>query len=98
MQPNKKQALIKILEQLKPYWELAEGFMILVKESKDDALADELLKMIYDQVKKIEHKEKQQQIYKQLKLIKKHNFEMEEERKEAESLLDDLLAMFEEEW
>jgi hypothetical protein len=28
-------------------------------------------------------------------MIKKHNFEMEVERKEAESLLDDLLTMVE---
>jgi hypothetical protein len=95
MQPNKKKALIEILEQLKPYWELAEGFMILVKEAKDDNLADDLLKLIYDQMKKIEHREKQKLIYEQLKMIKKHNFEMEVERKEAESLLDDLLTMVE---
>jgi hypothetical protein len=72
--------------------------MILVKEAKDDSLADELLKLIYDQIKKIEHKEKQKLIYDQLKMIKKHNLALETDRKEAESLLDDLLTMLEGEW
>ena len=96
MQPNKKKALIKILKQLKPYRELAEGFMILVKESKDDNLADELLNIIYDQVKKIQQNEKKEQIYNQLKMLKKHNKASELDKKEADALLDALLAMLEE--
>lgn len=98
MQPNKKKALIKILSQLKPYWELAEGFMLLVKEATDDKLADELLNLIYDQMKKMENKEKQQRIYQQLKIIKSHNLKMEKDREEAEHLLDSLLHTLEEEW
>jgi hypothetical protein len=97
MQPNKKKALIEILEQLKPYWELAEGFMILVKESKDDRLADDLLNLIYDQMKKIENREKQKRIYEQLKIIKSHNLKMEKDREEAEHLLDTLLSTLEKE-
>ncbi|MDR2540786.1 MAG: hypothetical protein LBD11_03205 [Candidatus Peribacteria bacterium] len=96
MEANKKQALIEILEKLVGYRDLAEGFMILVKEAEDDTLADELLKLIYDQVKKIEDKEKQQKIYEQIKTLKQHNLAMEVDRKEAEALLDSLLAMFEE--
>jgi hypothetical protein len=53
--------------------------------------------MIYDQIKKMENKEKQQRIYQQLKIIKQHNLEMEKDRKEAEYLLDSLLHTLEEE-
>jgi uncharacterized protein (UPF0216 family) len=98
MNPNKKKALIEILEQLKPHWELAEGFEILIKHAEDDNLADELLKLIYDQVKKIKNKEKQRYIHQQIKILKEHNLAMELDRKEADALLDDLLAMFNEEW
>lgn len=98
MESNTKQALIEILEKLVGYWDLAEGFLILVRESTDDRLADDLLNLIYDQMKKIENKEKQQRIYEQLKVIKTHNLEMEKDRKEAEILLDSLLHTLEEEW
>ncbi|MDR2190674.1 MAG: hypothetical protein LBP53_05875 [Candidatus Peribacteria bacterium] len=97
MHPNKKQALIEILEKLKGHRELAEGFLILVKEAQDDRLADDLLNLIYDQMKKIENREKQKRIYEQLKVIKQHNLEMEKDRKEAESLLDSLLSTLEKE-
>ncbi|MDR0651001.1 MAG: hypothetical protein LBG59_06485 [Candidatus Peribacteria bacterium] len=97
MQPNTKQALIEILEKLVGHWELAEGFLILVKEATDDKLADDLLDLIYDQMKKIENKEKQKRIYEQLKIIKQHNLEMEKDRKEAENLLNTLLRTLEEE-
>jgi hypothetical protein len=96
MDANKKQALIEILEKLVGYRDLAEGFMILVREAEDDTLADELLKLIYDQVKKIEDKEKQKKIYEQVKILKQHNLSMEADRKEAEELLDSLLVMLEE--
>ena len=98
MNPNTKRLLIEILEKLVGHWELAEGFLILVKEAKDDSLADDLLNLIYDQMKKIENKEKQKRIYDQLKVIKQHNLEMEKDRKEAETLLDSLLSTLEEEW
>jgi polyribonucleotide nucleotidyltransferase len=97
MQPNTKQALIEILEKLVGHWELAEGFLILVKEATDDKLADDLLDLIYDQMKKIENKEKQKRIYDQLKAIKQHNLEMEKDRQEAEHLLNSLLRTLEEE-
>ena len=71
---------------------------MLVQEAKDDSLADDLLNLIYDQMKKIENKEKQKRIYDQLKVIKQHNLEMENDRKEAEHLLDSLLSTLEEEW
>jgi ClpP class serine protease len=96
MHPNKKQALIEILQQLVGYRELAEGFIMLIQHAKDDNLADELLKLIYDQVKKIENKEKQKQIYKQITILKEHNVMMEADRKEADALLDSLLTMIEE--
>lgn len=98
MEANTKQALIDILGKLVWHWELAEGFLLLVKEATDDKLADDLLDMIYDQIKKMENKEKQQRIYQQLKIIKQHNLEMEKDRKEAEYLLDSLLHTLEEEW
>jgi hypothetical protein len=97
MQPNTKQALIEILEKLVGYWELAEGFLLLVKEATDEKLADDLLNLIHDQIKKIENREKQKRIYDQLKVIKKHNLEIEKDRKEAETLLDSLLRTLEEE-
>jgi hypothetical protein len=97
MDANKKQALIEILEKLVGYWELAEGFLMLVKEATDDNLADDLLDLMYAQMKKIENTEKQKRIYEQLKVIKKHNLEMEKDRKEAENLLDSLLHTLEEE-
>ncbi|MDR0860974.1 MAG: hypothetical protein LBO09_08675 [Candidatus Peribacteria bacterium] len=97
MEANTKQVLIEILEKLVGHWELAEGFLLLVKESKDDRLADDLLSLIYDQMKKIQNREKQKRIYDQLKLLKTHNLEMEKDRKEAESLLDSLLDTLEKE-
>ncbi|MDR3168904.1 MAG: hypothetical protein LBU27_03990 [Candidatus Peribacteria bacterium] len=96
MEANKKQALIEILEKLVGYRDLAEGFLILVKEATDDTLADDLLRLIYDQMRKMKNKEKQKHIYEQLKIIKKHNLEIEKDRKEAENLLDSLLTTLEE--
>lgn len=96
MTPNKKKALIKILEKLIPYWDLAEGFLLLIKVTEDEHLEDRLLELIYDQVKKIENKEKQKKIREQISVLKQHNAMMELDRKEAENLLDSLLSMMEE--
>ena len=85
-----------ILEQLIPYWDLAEGFLLLIKVSEDENLEDRLLELIYDQVKKIQNKEKQQKIREQIQVLKQHNAMMEMDRKEAETLLDSLLSMMEE--
>ncbi|MDD2536868.1 MAG: hypothetical protein PHU61_00015 [Candidatus Absconditabacteria bacterium] len=96
MEFNKKQALIKILGQLVGYWSLAEGFLLLLKEVEDERLADELLDMIYEQVKKIEDKEKQHKLREQIKMLKQHNKIMEADRKTADELLDSLLDILDE--
>ena len=98
MTPNTKKALLEILDKLKGHWELAEGFSLLVREAEDDKLADDLLNLIYDQMKRMENKEKQKKIYDQLKTLKQHNLAVEQDRKEAEALLDSLLSTLEEEW
>jgi len=51
---KKKQLLIKILSKLSKYWELAEGFLIVLRSDyADKQTVEELAHMIHDASKKM---------------------------------------------
>ncbi len=39
---QKKEIIIAVLEKLIPYWDLAEGFLLLIQNTDDSIFVDEL--------------------------------------------------------
>jgi Na+-translocating ferredoxin:NAD+ oxidoreductase RnfG subunit len=83
----KKTTLITILQSLVGYRELAEGFLVLVKQSENEQFLDELYTFIKQQIKTVQNEQQKKLINAQLKKIAKQE---QVEHEEAESILDDL--------
>ncbi len=88
MTPKKKQALQKILEALVPYWDMAEWFLLLLKEWWNDELIEQLYNKIKSEIKKINNEKNRKNIKSALKNIKKKE---EKERNEENEYLEDLI-------
>lgn len=92
---KKKKLLIKVLTQLIPYWDLATGFLVLVKETTDDVFMEALLSLIKKQMVAIKDKKKKQAILHQIENIKKieskRKRNIKQDQEDADKLLNDLL-------
>ena len=92
---TKKELLILILTKLLPYWDLAQGFLILVQESEDVKFIEELYLLISQQISTIQDYHKKQEVILQLQKIKKTKKQQEEiteqEKDEADTMLDDFI-------
>ena len=92
---TKKELLILILTKLLPYWDLAQGFLILVQESEDVKFIEELYLLISQQISTIQDDHKKQEVILQLQKIKKTKKQQEEiteqEKDEADTMLDDFI-------
>lgn len=92
---QKKKLVIKILTKLLPYWDLAAGFLVLVKEAPDDIFIETLLSLIKKQIATIKDKHKKQTILSEIDKIKKiKSYEEQmnkQDKEEAERMLDFLV-------
>ena len=70
MSPQKKETLKKILEALVPYRELAQWFLLLLKEDWNDEIKENLYQIIINEIRQIKDENKIKKIKKSLKIIK----------------------------
>jgi hypothetical protein len=93
---DRKQVLIEVLNKLIPYWNLAEGFLALVKQTQDDDFIESLFVFIKTQISQIKDKKIKQDIIEQIENIKKmKNKEIDSSKKdteEADKMIDDLIS------
>lgn len=89
---QKKQLIIQVLTKLKPYRNLAEGFLALIKGSDDKDFIDKLLIFIHQQIHQIQDKQKKELVLQEIQNIKriqdKEQKYGKEDTEEAEQLLD----------
>jgi hypothetical protein len=92
---TKKELLVLILTKLLPYWDLAQGFLILAQESEDSKFIEELYLLISQQISSIQDDLKKQEVILQIQKIKKTKNQQEEiteqEKNEADTMLDDFI-------
>ncbi len=92
---SKKQILIDVLTRLIPYRELAEWFLVLVKETQDEDFIQSLFFLIKKQISTIKDKQEKQSIVSQIKKIKKVKSQekdvTQKDKEEADKILDDLV-------
>ena len=89
----KKQFIIKVLRKLKPYRNLAEGFLALVEGSyATDQTIDVLIVLLSEAIKTVKNDKEKTKFKESLQLIKKiRNKENNEGEKMSEDDLDKLL-------
>jgi len=87
----KKELVIKVLEKLQWYWDLAEDLLVIVKSSYcTDDLLDSLIRLISKSIKTVKKWNERKLMEKSLIQIQKIK-EMEEKSKMSEEDLDKLL-------
>lgn len=89
---RKKELLIQILDRLIPYRNLAEGFLLLVKESEDSEFINEIYQLLLVNMKKISSQQIKGKIQKNIEELKAKESKLQaEEYAEIEHIFDDLL-------
>lgn len=92
--PN-KQIVLVVLEHLKPYWEMAEWFFVVVQQSDSQEILDDLWWLICTWVKTIADENKKEIIKNQLIQIKSLRAAEKEssskDQRDADTILDGLL-------
>lgn len=92
MEESKIIMLKKILNELVPYWEPAQGFLLLLNEQWNDELKEHLYEQIIMQIKNITSKNQQEQIKSALqKLKEKSESSIKADEEYAEKMLDDFI-------
>ena len=95
--PNKnletqKDAIIIILQALKPYRDMAEWFLEIIQTTNNIELETNLINAIYQKVKSIKSKKEIKNIKKNIsETHNKYNYKEKQDRKDAEKLLDDFI-------
>ena len=93
MSESKKQALQKILEALIPYREMAEWFLLILKEEWNDELKEKLYKIIIQEIKNTNSKTQQENIKNALQKLKEKSEQITKaEEDEADQMLDDFIS------
>ena len=91
----KKILIINLLEKIKPYWDMAEWFLVVVQQSDNQDILDELWGFVYTWIKTITDEKKKELIKNQLIQIKSLRLTEEEssskDQKDADTILDGLL-------
>lgn len=88
---QKKKILTQVLESLFPYRELAEGFLILIKESEDENFIDQVYRLILESIKKIKSQQLKQKLSENLKKLKETERLIKlREQEEADQIFNDL--------
>ena len=92
MSKNRIYTLQKILTALLPYRDLAEWFLLLLKEWWNDELIEQLYNNIVDEIKNIKSESQQEKVKKVLKKLKeKSDATIKKDEEWAEQLLNDLI-------
>jgi hypothetical protein len=87
-----KNALIIILQALIPYRDQAEWFLEIIKTTDNEELENKLINTIYQQVKTIKSTKDIENIKKNISEIhNKYEYKEEQDKKDAEKLLDDFI-------
>ena len=93
MSESKKQALQKILEALIPYREMAEWFLLILKEEWNDETIEKLYKEIQENIKNINSATQHEQIKTALQRLKEKSEQITKaEEDEADQMLDDFIS------
>lgn len=88
---QKKELLIEIITKLLPYWELAEGYLLLLQTTEDQTIIDQLYTLFLTQIKSINSTQAQESLRATLqKLKKREEKEQQEESAALEQLLENL--------
>ena len=90
METTKKETLLKVLENLVPYWAQAEWFLMIVKNDGDDSLNDAIYDMITNEIKGIKDKSKMGNIKDTLKKIREKEEAYNEGYKDLDNLINNL--------
>lgn len=92
---KEKKLLIKVLTKIKPYRNLAEGFLVLVEQTQDISFVEELVALIRKEIIAIKDKKKKDLLLRQIENIKKiKNKEIDVSKKneeDADKILDFLV-------
>ena len=92
MEESKITMLKKILNELVPYWEPAQGFLLLLDEEWNDELKENVYKEILIQIKNIKSTNQQEQIKTALqKLKEKSESSIKADEEDAEKMLDEFI-------
>lgn len=92
MKEEKVRMLKKILNELIPYWEPAQGFLLLLNEEWNDELKENLYEEIITQIKSISSKNQQEQIKSALQKLKERSEStVKADQEDAEKMLDDFI-------
>ena len=90
METTKKETLLKVLENLVPYWAQAEWFLMIVKNNEDNSLNDAIYDMITKEIKGIKDKSKMENIKDTLKKIREKEEAYNEGYKDLDNLINNL--------
>ena len=92
MSPQKKETLKKILEALIPYRDMAEWFLLLLKEEWNEKLKEDLYQEILKEIRNINSKSQQENIKNALeKLKEKAESVAKKEENNAEKMLNEFI-------
>lgn len=92
MPSQKKQVLLKILEALTQYWDLAEWFLLLLSQEENPVLEENLYKVILKEIKNINSEIQKEKIKNALQKLKETaDKTVEIEKEEAETMLDEFI-------
>ncbi len=90
-----KTLVINVLEKIKPYWDMAEWFLVVVQQSDNQEVVDELWGLIYTWIITITDEKKKELIKNQLIQIKSLRVAEEQsnfkDQKDADDMLNNLL-------
>ena len=92
MEESKITMLKKILNELVPYWEPAQGFLLLLDEEWNDELKENVYREILIQIKNVKSTNQQEQIKTALeKLKEKSESSIKADEEDAEKMLDEFI-------
>lgn len=93
---HKKIVLSKILRKILPYRNLAKWFLLLVEESDDQNVIDNLYTTIIFQIKSIKWKKEKEILTTALQELREKEYKNQEQvNREADEIFDDLLKNME---
>lgn len=92
---QKKALLINVLTKIKPYRNLAEGFLVLVEQTEDISFIEVLLSLIKRQMSTIKNEQTKQRVINEIHKIKKIKYDEtqinKKDKEDADKILDFLL-------
>ena len=89
---QKKELILRVLEKLEWYWDMAPWFLVIIEKAGNEELIDDLLKLIRTGIKTIKNKRIKEKLVSRVKeLQRKWDLEQEQNWEEADNLLEDFI-------